>query len=115
ARTWGAVRPGRAVQHPGARPGATTSPAATRRAGPQARGAVPAGGRVGEEPAGVALGAADGPRRGEGTARSRRAVGASAGQAGGSDWTRGAVDRDAVGGRVAHGLRAVQRGRRGPP
>ena len=52
----GALRPGRAVQHHGARPGAAATAAQAGRGRPQARGAVPAGRRLGDEPAGVAVG-----------------------------------------------------------
>ena len=51
----GALRPGRAVQHHGARPGAATAAAQASRRRPEARGAVPAGRRLGEESAGVAV------------------------------------------------------------
>ena len=64
----GALRPGRAVQHHGARPGAAPPAAQEGRRRPQARGAVRAGRRLGGGPAGVAVGADDGPRRREGAA-----------------------------------------------
>ena len=82
---------------------------------PQARGAVPAGRRLGGEPAGVAVGADHGPRRREGAAGGRCDDGAGPGQAGRPDRAGGAAGGDPAGRRVADRLRLEQRRPRGPP
>ena len=91
----GALRPGRAVQHHGARPGAAPPAAQEGRGRPQAGGPVPAGRRLGEGPAGVAVGRGSTVRGGEkGPLPGRRDDGPGPGQAGGADRAGGTSGRD---------------------
>ena len=96
------------------RPGVPPPPAAPRRPGPQAGGAVLPGRRLGGAAAGVPLDPADGPRRRAGAAPGRRDDGAGADQAGAADRPGGAAGGDAHRrGEAPDPLRAEQRRARG--
>ena len=101
-----ALRPGRAVQHHGARPGAASAAAASRPA--SAASARCRSRRVdawAARAAGVAVGADDGPRRREGAAGGRCDDGAGPDQAGRAGRAGGAAGGDPHGRRVADRLR----------
>ena len=90
----GALRPGRAVQHHGARPGAAAAAAEAGRGRPQARGAVRRADAWAASQPESRWERLDRPRRREGAAGGRRDDGAGPGQAGRPDRAGGAAGGD---------------------